>query len=125
MNFYRYRNVNTTAGVRVDEWKYSLVKETPKGYWITFHTDSGIEFSQLKNWGKLRWISKTGCKKYAYETREGAWNSYQMRKLREIKILRARLGVAEAAYSLRQPAADGCSTVASDLLGTHNDCPYG
>ena len=92
MNFYRYRNVNTTAGVRVDEWKYSLVKETPKGYWIIFHTDSGIEFSQLKNWGKLRWISKTGRKKYAYETREAAWNSFQARKFREIKILEWRLG---------------------------------
>jgi hypothetical protein len=125
MNFYRYKNVNTTAGIRVDEWKYSLVKETAKGYWICaewyFH---GSEFASLKKDGLLRWVSKTARKKFAYETREAAWNSYQMRKLREIKILRERLDVAQAAYSLKQPE-EGSSSQVSGLLGTYNDCPYG
>jgi len=104
MNFYRYRNVNTTAGVRVDEWKYSLVKETSKGYWICaewhFH---GSEFASLKKDGLLRWVSKTARKKFAYESRERAWVNYQLRKLAEIRILEERLKNARGAYYCEQP----------------------
>lgn len=103
MNFYRYKNVNTTAGVRVDELKYSLIKETLKGYWIARHWDAGLSFEYLKERGLLRWISKTARKKYSYETRERAWVNYQLRKLREIKILEERLKNARGAYYCEQP----------------------
>ena len=104
MNFYRYQDSNTSAGVHVYEYKYSLVKETPKGYWITYYTNAGYTPEEIKKWGhSLHWISKTAKKKYAYESRERAWTNYQLRKLRQIKILEARLANARAAYGCEQP----------------------
>ena len=103
MEFFRYKNVNTTAGVRVYEWKYVSVKETPAGCWITFYVHAGRGYDELKKMGALRWVSKTSKKRYAYDTREQAWTNYQLRKLREIKILEARLKVAKSAYGCEQP----------------------
>lgn len=103
MTFFRYQESNTSAGINVYEYKYSLVKETPKGYWITFYTDAPYGYEKLREWKRLHWISKTSKKKFAYESRERAWNNYQLRKLRQIKILEARLANAKAAYRCQQP----------------------
>lgn len=89
-------------GIRVDEWKYVQVKETPKGYWITLHVNEGRDFSQLRKW-ELHWIRKYAKKKFAYPTREQAWTNYQLRKLRQIKILETQLANARAAYGCQQP----------------------
>jgi hypothetical protein len=65
--------------------KYFIVKETPCGWWLE------------SNWPdvKGRWVSKTGRKRFAYPTREGAKENYIARKWRQIQHCRAAINNAE------------------------------
>ncbi len=90
MTFYRYKDVLTSSGTMVYLYEYSLVKETPCGYWISFHF--GLSENQ-------RWISKKSRKKFAYPSKAEALNSFGRRKYRQIKILENQLSRAKAAYA--------------------------
>lgn len=87
MEFYRYDAITYhEIGVRVNEYKYSLLNETPKGYWI------------YQNYvDDKRWVSKTAKKRFAYPTREEALTSFIARKKCQIRILEAQLGNAKSA----------------------------
>jgi hypothetical protein len=92
MKFYRYENVNVyNLGVQVELRKYRLLKETPKGYWITYYS---IGFS-----GDKRWVSKNGKNRFAYPTKEEAIFNFKMRKKRQISILENRLFDAKIALN--------------------------
>ena len=73
---------------KVWERTLKLVKETPCGYWI------GGDYSYMGE--GVRWVSKTSRKRYAYPTREEAWESYRARKERQVIILQAKLKKAKA-----------------------------
>jgi hypothetical protein len=91
MKFYRYRiEIGDIGGfdefenfvraswdnVSVVLAEYSLLKETPKGYWIT------------DTWGVWKkWISKTSRKRFAYPTKEEALNSFRIRTTRRATYL--------------------------------------
>ncbi len=101
MTFYRFEDtsgkfvvaLNHLASVDDDrifipdssplESTFSLIKETPCGYWIDVY-------------GAKKWVSKNGKKRYAYPTRELAWESYRKRKEKQVSILSCRLAVAKA-----------------------------
>jgi hypothetical protein len=63
---------------------FSLIKETPKGYWIGF-----------KDIGSYKWISKTSKKRYAYPTEKEALNNFILRTERRVKILNWQLQCCE------------------------------
>lgn len=90
MTFYRFETKLTYDGFyRIEEWNLKLVKETPKGYWIShYYNSNGLI-------GKPIWVSKTAKKRYAYPDREIALKSFIKRKERQIKILTDRLRGAE------------------------------
>jgi hypothetical protein len=54
---------------------YELISETPHGYWIGYDLI------------KLKWISKTSKKKFAYPTKEEALTNFIKRNEKRIKIL--------------------------------------
>ena len=65
-----------------------VFKETPKGWWIKTWVGS-----KLVN----KWVSKTGRKRYAYETKELALSSFIERKKCMIAHLEQNLHVTKAA----------------------------
>lgn len=88
MEFYRYDSyVTNDSKVLVKLSTYSLVKETPKGYWIC--DKIGFE----------HWVSKTSKKRYAYPSKQEALDSFIKRKEKQIKILSPKFSVAKAALA--------------------------
>lgn len=74
MIFYRYEANETHEPALLE---FRVINETTCGYWISdFH---GI----IK-----KWVSKTGKKRYAYPTKDEAFESYLIRKMRYVKNCR-------------------------------------
>jgi len=89
--FYRFENVRYTTGVRVHLQEYTLIKETPCGYWIKPVWD-------YDDYHK-KWVSKTARKRFAYPTQEEAITSFMARKRRQIQIIESQLIDARSALS--------------------------
>ena len=64
---------------------FIVKKETPKGYWL--YPD---------NCGRERWVSKTSKKRYAYPTKEEAFESLGIRKQRQLEHCEQNLEKAKA-----------------------------
>jgi len=63
--------------------EYSLVRCTPKGYWI-----KEKQVSNFRLWReKEKWISQTSKRRYAYPTKKEACNSYIIRTGRRVDHL--------------------------------------
>jgi len=90
LKFYRYGSIYHDDGPRVCLYEYNLQKETPCGWWISLNANGFLDFGE-----KPRWVSKTARKRYAYPAKEEALKSFKFRKIRQIKILKARLSGAE------------------------------
>jgi hypothetical protein len=95
MIFYRYEDVVYYGGygaesVKILEKEFTVVKETPCGYWVTpmiifYHPDGKIDYKLCK------WVSKTSRKRFAYPTKEEAWESFKYRKNRQKQLLTKQL----------------------------------
>jgi len=77
-----FPNPNLTLSI------YSLVKETPKGYWIGY--------GEIKE----KWVSKTSKKRYAYPTKKEALLNFIKRSEKRIKILKYQLESSEIGLEL-------------------------
>jgi hypothetical protein len=80
--FYRFEGYGD-----VWECRFRLIKETPCGYWIGDYDDS---WSMLP---KKKWISKTARKRFAYQIRKAALESYIARKRKQIKIMEEQVSL--------------------------------
>lgn len=79
--------------VKVVENIYSLVKETPKGYWIDGPIIGQAGSYTLSIWdGGKRWIPKQSRKRFAYPTRKEAMKSFIRRQEERIRILSIQIG---------------------------------
>lgn len=79
--------------VQIQLMKFYLVKETPKGYWISY--EGGVAY--LKN---DKWVSKTSRKRFAYPTKEEALRAFIMRTERRQLILETQLSDCKRAIHL-------------------------
>lgn len=77
--------------ISLDEYK--VIKETPKGYWISFPYLSHIS----TDWKK--WVSKTSRKRFAYPTEEEALNNFIARRKSRIRHLEYNTVCARVALS--------------------------
>lgn len=103
MKFYRYDihrvhhtniyGMDYTYKTTIQLTEYKLVKETPKGYWIT---QEGFYTGFSKN----HWVSKTGRKRHAYPTKEEAMVSFVIRTRRRRAILQNQLDMCREALKL-------------------------
>ena len=71
---------------------FNLVKETPKGYWISY---GWYKSSKLR--GRAKWVSKTARKRFAYPSKEEALNNFIKRQERRIRILDHQLNCCKIA----------------------------
>ena len=135
MKFYRYDNYSTSSGymdefdnfhrgesiVNIHLSEYKVEKETPKGYWI--REDFGWTSCTHK-----KWISKKT--KFCWPTKEGALNSFVLRKKSQIRILEAQLRSAKVAMNLAEngETKEGCKVFLAldEFLGAtkkrNNEC---
>ena len=91
MKLYRYHDTLYTTGTKVHLYEYNVVAETPKGYWIGMFG------------AKDKWVSKTCKKRFAYPTKDEAWDSFQARKTRQIEILEHQITRAKIARGSKRP----------------------
>ena len=104
MKFYRFEESRVNTGM-VLERTFSLVRETPCGYWIKEDSCGGwtIEnFHRLDKEGNmvplLDWVSKTARKRMAYPDRAAALTSFIARKRQHVRYASMRLWNAKLAY---------------------------
>lgn len=90
-NYNRYMN-----NYPIQKKTYKVVKETPKGYWISEIFQSG-NISSFK-----KWISKhtNHHRKFAFENEEDAIRHYRFKKAAQIRILTENLVRAEERYKI-------------------------
>ena len=89
---YRYDTRGSgTSSIALWCSEYQAQKETPQGWWIQVWVN-----------GKLtkKWVSKTARKRYAYQTKELALNSFIKRKKTMIAHLENNLAVTQTAVEL-------------------------
>lgn len=99
---YRYETSPygfSTIGLELET--FVPYKETPKGWWIS---RDGL------GWSKNKWVAKTGVKRFAYETRELALESYIKRKTKMLEKLRNSLAQTETALSVVVAIKEGRAT---------------
>lgn len=94
MKFYRYDIDYGEREIYVVCRRFKLLRETPKGYWIT------IDSTYFYSWKK--WISKDSRKRYAYPTKEEALNSFIIRKKKQIKHCERDMRNAKTALSIAE-----------------------
>jgi hypothetical protein len=82
--------------------KHRVLRRTPKGAWIEDDRGFPRRVENSKD-GTVKWIKPerfvllTARKQFASETKEKALESFRARKRRQLKILKSRAKVAEAA----------------------------
>lgn len=96
---YRYDTVSYEDGPKIELHEYRMVKETPKGHWISyglcFHSDvRPLDYSLYK------WVPKEGINVYARTTKAEALHDFECRKKRYRGILQARLLELETVFYL-------------------------
>ena len=90
MKLYRYdRGLSWGGRIKIDLSEYSVIKETPCGYWIPRYSTSYYRDDEK------RWVSNCTRKRFAYPTKEEALKSFVARKNRQVKILTAQLDTAK------------------------------
>lgn len=75
---------------------FIVEKETPCRVWLA--CESGLSLN--------RWVSKTSRKKYAFPTKEEAWDSFIARKTKQRRLLFAQLQRVEALLELPAPTTE-------------------
>jgi hypothetical protein len=101
MKFYRYETYQTcsydseydtysTSYPKLKPYEYSLHKETQKGYWIRLFE---LDYPPYR----LKWIPKESRKRFAYPTKKEALDNFIHRTKASIRIMKARISVAEYA----------------------------
>jgi len=95
--FYRYveKNNDYDRGIDVVCIEMPVVKETPKGHWVSNRYHISTE-------GVKKWVSKTSKKRWVYPTKKQALFSFIRRKKNQIRILENRLGITKSALSIAE-----------------------
>lgn len=81
----------------IEKETYKVIRETPKGYWISKVLQSG-NFEIISR--SKKWISKNTNhhKRFAFFSEEDAMRNYRFKKASQIRILTERLINAEERY---------------------------
>lgn len=81
--------INTDGPIRIQLYKFNIIKRTPKGVWISLNHNK-------------RFVLNNSRKHFACATIEEAKKSFLARKKAQLRIYRARIRRAEKAIALAQ-----------------------
>lgn len=108
-HYYRYEDSScSTDSVHVFEHKLPVVRRTPCGAWVD-------------DYGRERFVLNGAGKRYAYPTREAAWESFLIRKRRRVVHLYNQLSVAERVNDLVKDLSLEDAQAKNFLLGEDAD----
>lgn len=108
MQFYRYvESAEDVDHVRLLLSEFLMVKETHCGYWI-----DPIVGSYARK--KIRWVSKTARKRYAYPTKAEALDALIARKRRQKAIIYWQNEIADVTIAAAEKAKQ-------ELVVTHDN----
>jgi len=112
MSQFHYRFVDSPSeyGVEVETQYYLVLRETRCGYWVSrvwgyWFDEVEIEekeFDPQYYEDSKVWVSKTSHKRRCHPTKKEAYQSYLLRKRRQIKILSAQLKIAQTALQIAE-----------------------
>lgn len=95
-NHYRLHDALFADGVHVGVETFKVIKETPRGYWVTnTYAPMWLTPDELRKRKFAKWVSKTARRRLCYPTLELAINSYKCRKTSQVARLRRQLEQAE------------------------------
>ena len=108
MKLYRYEAWYTDHHTAAALLSYTVVRETPKGYWIDLwasglHKDTFKE-TRAAHPERFKFVLKgNDGKRFAYTTTDAAWASFRRRKQRHLLILNVQMVRARRALLLKRP----------------------
>lgn len=91
---YRYYDTMDGCGYHVNIQKYAVIKETPCGYWYVDY--STLSFPQELIEKEKRWVSKDTRRRHCYPSLKEAWNSYKIRKSKQLVHIKHTLDRIQA-----------------------------
>jgi len=101
--FYRYTDIQyTDNSVSVIWQEYYLLRETPKGYWV-----SSVQSEWSDNWIYRKWFKKDSKKQFAFEDKTEALEDFIRRKRHQKWILESRISRAECAINIAKRMKNG------------------
>jgi len=109
---YVYSNINEFGDldgpgrIEVRCSYYEILKETPKGVWIKYY---------LNPLGK-KFVLLSARKQFACRTKEKALLMFRFRKIKQVKILEAKLSYAKRALAVTDPDKSTLSTTFDKLM---------
>ena len=97
--YYRYEDHSSSYNLRTSLYRFRVVKTTLRGVWI-----------KLSYGEKDRFILNNARKRYAYPTKELAWESFKIRKAWRVMHLESQLNYARqigsAVVNIKEPPND-------------------
>lgn len=102
MEFYKYREEVYLTALRKHHVRFHieilyLKKETKCGWWISPYKEDDNQWEHMRS--QRRWVSKTSFKRYAYPTKQEAWNSFKYRKRHQCRIITNQLKNVEVVWA--------------------------
>lgn len=83
MKLYRYEDALGYDALEVRLIEFDVIRETEKGYWFVESRLNSKAFEAMAERSK-RWVSKCSRKRYCYPSKDDAWESYVIRKKRQL-----------------------------------------
>lgn len=105
---YRYDLQGPAQAPNLFLSEYPVCKATKQGVWIDLWCEGlqeGQTFDEAKAYVSSRFrFVLLGCRKqYAYECKDKAWQSFKIRKKRQIEHLERQLALARIGYAMKSP----------------------
>jgi hypothetical protein len=94
---FRIESRYTTSGLKVYIHSFRVQRETPNGYWINDII-------------RRKWVSKSGRRRYAWQSIEEATTSFKARKQQQVRILQRHLSLASEALTMDPSEYVDCTT---------------
>lgn len=119
-HLYRYEGAiqwkdDCTYQEVIELQEFLVLRKTPKGFWI-----------QIKHWsGKVteKWVQECNYngKRFAYEKKEDALNSFIIRKARRTNHLRRQLEMTQRTYEFAKGSVDFILSRKENKIVTHTE----
>lgn len=92
---YRLIDILDETGILILLEKFEVIKETKKCYWVESENSfKWCNLAEKKKLKQVRLVSKSSAKRYCYPTIELAFNSFRIRKIKQVSILEKQLDQA-------------------------------
>jgi len=94
MKLYRYEDALGYDALECRLIEFEVIRETEKGYWFVESWLNNKAFESMVERSK-RWVLKDARKRYCYPSKDEAWESYVIRKRKQLGHLKRQFNWAQ------------------------------